>query len=154
MSINVATRALYISLNICITINHWIDEAVVHFVSQVNLKPKVPTRAVCAEHLELRKEILTLLNLQKQVVINHILQYKEAEGTSYRDASYTEPPGTPTKRSVRAADLDQTFTPDSLGFGGERSGKREQKRKGPGRLSEAPSSPAQSKRPRKFKASD
>lgn len=34
---------------------------------QVNLKPKVPTKAVCAEHLELRKEILTLLNLQKQV---------------------------------------------------------------------------------------
>lgn len=35
---------------------------------QVNLKPRVPTKAVCAEHLELRKEILTLLNLQKQVV--------------------------------------------------------------------------------------
>lgn len=34
----------------------------------MNLKPKVPTKAVCAEHLELRKEILTLLNLQKQVV--------------------------------------------------------------------------------------
>ncbi|KAJ6343783.1 hypothetical protein OIU76_005516, partial [Salix suchowensis] len=26
---------------------------------------KVPTKAVCSEHLELRKEILTLLNLQK-----------------------------------------------------------------------------------------
>lgn len=36
---------------------------------QVNLKPKVPTKTVCDEHLELRKEILTLLNLQKQV--NH-----------------------------------------------------------------------------------
>ncbi|CAL5423493.1 unnamed protein product [Camellia sinensis] len=35
----------------------------------VNLKPKVPTKAVCAEHLELRKEILTLLNLQKQILI-------------------------------------------------------------------------------------
>lgn len=34
---------------------------------QVNLKPKVPTKTVCDEHLELRKEILTLLNLQKQV---------------------------------------------------------------------------------------
>ncbi|GMP54511.1 hypothetical protein CsSME_00019668 [Camellia sinensis var. sinensis] len=33
---------------------------------QVTLKPKVPTKAVCAKHLELRKEILTLLNLQKQ----------------------------------------------------------------------------------------
>ncbi|KAL0436011.1 UNVERIFIED_CONTAM: SWR1-complex protein 4 [Sesamum radiatum] len=90
----------------------------------VNLKPKVPTKAVCAEHLELRKEILTLLNLQKQ------LQYKEAEGSSFREGSYTETPGTPPKV-------------------GERFGKREQKRKGP-----VPSSPAQSKRPRKYKASD
>lgn len=111
----------------------------------VNLKPKVPTKAVCAEHLELRKEILTLLNLQKQ------LQYKEAEGTSFRDGSYTETPGTPPKQqSLRAADLDRTFTPDSLHIGGERFVKREQKRKGPGRSSsDAPSSPAQSKRPRK-----
>ncbi|XP_028753746.1 SWR1-complex protein 4 [Neltuma alba] len=102
----------------------------------VNLKPRVPTKAVCAEHLELRKEILTLLNLQKQ------LQYKEAEG---RDGSYTETPGTPK---------DRTFIPDSMSFGGERIGKRDQKRKAPGRISEAPSSPAQSKRPRKLKASD
>ncbi|CAA2981126.1 SWR1-complex 4 [Olea europaea subsp. europaea] len=114
----------------------------------VNLKPKVPTRAICTEHLELRKEILTLLSLQKQ------LQYKEAEGSSYRDGSYAETPGTPPpKRLQRAADLDRTFTPDSLSFGGERVGKRDQKRKGPGR-SESPSSPAQSKRPRKYKASD
>lgn len=111
----------------------------------VNLKPKVPTKAVCAEHLELRKEILTLLNLQKQ------LQYKEAEGSSYRDGSYTDMPGTP-KRSQRAGDQDRTFVPESINFGGERVGKRDQKRKGPGRLSEAPSSPAH-KRPRK-KASD
>ncbi|KAF8007587.1 hypothetical protein BT93_K1555 [Corymbia citriodora subsp. variegata] len=55
----------------------------------VNLKPKVPTKAVCAEHLELRNEILTLLNLQKQ------LQYKEAEGTSFQDSPYSETPGTP-----------------------------------------------------------
>lgn len=110
----------------------------------VNLKPKVPTKAVCAEHLELRKEILTLLNLQKQ------LQYKEAEGSSFRDGSYTETPGTPPKQqSLRAADLDRTFTPESLHIGGERFVKREQKRKGPGRSSDAPSSPAQSKRPRK-----
>lgn len=112
----------------------------------VNLKPKVPTKAVCAEHLELRKEILTLLNLQKQ------LQYKEAEGSSYRDGSYTDMPGTP-KRSQRAGDQDRTFVPESINFGGERVGKRDQKRKGPGRLSEAPSSPAH-KRPRKMKASD
>ncbi|XP_031274113.1 SWR1-complex protein 4 [Pistacia vera] len=112
----------------------------------VNLKPKVPTKAVCAEHLELRKEILTLLNLQKQ------LQYKEAEGSSYRDGSYIDTPGTP-KRSQRGGDQDRTFVPDSVSFGGDRVGKRDQKRKGPGRLSEAPSSPAH-KRPRKMKASD
>ncbi|XP_012082946.1 SWR1-complex protein 4 isoform X3 [Jatropha curcas] len=110
----------------------------------VNLKPRVPTKAVCAEHLELRKEILTLLNLQKQ------LQYKEAEGSSFRDGSYAEMPGTP-KRSHR--DQDRTFVPDSMSFGGERTGRRDQKRKGPGRLSEGPSSPAH-KRPRKLKAAD
>ncbi|XP_021812657.1 SWR1-complex protein 4 isoform X5 [Prunus avium] len=107
----------------------------------VNLKPRVPTKAVCSHHLELRKEILTLLNLQKQ------LQYKEAEGSSYRDSPY-ETPGTPK---------DRTFVPDSMSFGGdvlgERVVKRDQKRKAPGRA-EAPSSPAQSKRPRKLKASD
>ncbi|XP_027352774.1 SWR1-complex protein 4-like isoform X2 [Abrus precatorius] len=59
----------------------------------VNLKPRVPTKAVCAEHLELRKEILTWLNLQKQV------QYKEAEGSSFRDGSYGETPGTPKDRA-------------------------------------------------------
>ncbi|KAF3656338.1 SWR1-complex protein 4 [Capsicum annuum] len=111
----------------------------------VNLKPKVPTKLVCAEHLELRKEILTLLNLQKQV------QYKEAEGSSYREGSYSETPGTPPKRAQRATDLDRTFIPDSTSFGGERAVKRDQKRKGPGRSSEVPSSPAQSKRPRKLK---
>ncbi|XP_073145279.1 SWR1-complex protein 4 isoform X2 [Henckelia pumila] len=110
----------------------------------VNLKPRVPTKAVCSEHLELRKEILTLLNLQKQ------LQYKEAEGSSYREGAYAETPGTPPKRSQRAAELDRTFTPDPTSFLGERFGKRDQKRKGTGRLAEGPSSPAQSKRPRKF----
>ncbi|GLU16714.1 hypothetical protein SLE2022_331310 [Rubroshorea leprosula] len=113
----------------------------------VNLKPKVPTKAVCAEHLELRKEILTLLNLQKQ------LQYKEAEGSSFREGSYGDIPGTPPKRSNRGADQDRAFVPDSTSFGGERVGKRDQKRKGPGRGSETPSSPAH-KRPRKLKASD
>ncbi|KAK7269588.1 hypothetical protein RIF29_22321 [Crotalaria pallida] len=149
----------------------------------VNLKPRVPTKAVCAEHLELRKEILTLLNLQKQ------LQYKEAEGLSFRDGSYSETPGTP-KRLHRSEDQDRTFVPESMGVGGERIGKKDHKRKvhnffvylfflvlftyllwnhchlallliskilfakGPGRLSEAPPSPAQSKRPRKLKALD
>ncbi|OIW17440.1 hypothetical protein TanjilG_22552 [Lupinus angustifolius] len=100
----------------------------------VNLKPRVPTKAVCAEHLELRKEILILLNLQKQV------QYKEAEGSSFRDGSYGESPETPK---------DRTFIPESMSFGGERVGKKDHKRKGPG----APS-PSAHKRPRKMKASD
>ncbi|XP_022757785.1 SWR1-complex protein 4-like isoform X9 [Durio zibethinus] len=112
----------------------------------VDLKPKVPTKAVCAEHLELRKEILTLLNLQKQ------LQYKEAEGSSFHDSSYVDMPVTP-KKSYLAVDQDRTFVPDTISFGGDRLGKREQKRKGPGRASETPSSPAH-KRPRKLKASD
>ncbi|EPS72277.1 hypothetical protein M569_02481, partial [Genlisea aurea] len=34
---------------------------------RLNLKPKIPTKAVCAEHLELRKDILILLDLQRQV---------------------------------------------------------------------------------------
>ncbi|XP_010679469.1 SWR1-complex protein 4 isoform X2 [Beta vulgaris subsp. vulgaris] len=110
----------------------------------VNLKPKIPTKAVCSEHLELRKEILTLLNLQKQ------LQYKEAEGSSYREGSFTETPGTP-KRTPRPGDQDRPFVPEPLSFGGDRVGKRDQKRKGPGRSSDAPSSPA-TKRARKLKA--
>lgn len=32
----------------------------------------MPTKAVCAEHLELRNDILTLLNLQKQVTITSL----------------------------------------------------------------------------------
>ncbi|XP_074267612.1 SWR1-complex protein 4 [Silene latifolia] len=107
----------------------------------VNLKPKVPTKAVCAEHLELRKEILTLLNLQKQ------LQYKAADGSSYRDGAYADTPGTPKRR---VGDQDRPFIPDALNFGGDRVGKKDQKRKGPGRPPDAPSSPA-TKRARKFK---
>nr|ACU19179.1 unknown [Glycine max] len=106
----------------------------------VNLKPRVPTKAVCAEHLELRKEILTWLNLQKQV------QYKEAEGSSFRDGSYGETPGTP-KHLHRGGDQDRTFIPDSMNFGVERVGKKDQKRKAPG-------APSAHKRPRKLKASD
>ncbi|CAN1312384.1 SWR1-complex protein 4 [Linum perenne] len=104
----------------------------------INLKPRVPTKAVCAEHLELRKEILTLLNLQKQ------LQHKEAEGSSFREGTYSEMPGTPK---------DRAFISDAMSFGGERAGRKDQKRKGPGRVSDTPSSPA-NKRPRKMKASE
>ncbi|KAL5700341.1 swr complex subunit [Ranunculus cassubicifolius] len=117
----------------------------------VNIKPKVPTKAVCAEHLELRKEILTLLNLQKQ------LQYKEAEASGQqRDGSYIESPTTP-KRMQRVDQQDRSFLPEAVNFsGGDRVGlKREQKRKAPGRYSDGPPSPTQSnKRPRKLKASD
>ncbi|KAK9139140.1 hypothetical protein Scep_008821 [Stephania cephalantha] len=108
---------------------------------QVNVKPKVPTKNVCAEHLELRREILTLLNLRKQ------LQNKEPDATSHYDNSYTETPSTP-KPTPRAGDQDRLFVPDSTSFGGERVGKRD-KRKAPGRFSDAPSSPPQTKRARK-----
>ncbi|KAL6851675.1 hypothetical protein ACP4OV_020239 [Aristida adscensionis] len=114
----------------------------------VNLKPKVPTKAVCVEHLELRNEILTLLNLQKQV------QNKEAEVSANRESSFTEAPSTP-KRSNR--DVDRPFVLDTVGFTGERTGKRDHKRKfkpSTGRFMDAPPSPPQSKRPRKLKASD
>ncbi|EMS53178.1 DNA methyltransferase 1-associated protein 1 [Triticum urartu] len=110
----------------------------------VNLKPKVPTKAVCAEHLELRNEILTLLNIQKQ------LQNKEAEVLANRESSFTEAPTTP-KRSNR--DIDRPFVPDMAGFGGERAVKRDHKRKTTGRF-DGPPSPTQGKRPRKMKASD
>nr|GFA10833.1 SWR1-complex protein 4-like [Tanacetum cinerariifolium] len=42
----------------------------------VHLKTKVPTKSICAKHLEWRKEILTLLNLQK------LLQNKEEDPSS------------------------------------------------------------------------
>ncbi|VVB03591.1 unnamed protein product [Arabis nemorensis] len=103
----------------------------------VNLKPKVPTKTVCDEHLELRKEILTLLNLQKQ------LQYKESEGSSHREGSYAAMPDTPK---------DRVFATDPFSFGAERQIKKEPKRKGPGRQADSPL-PAH-KRPRKMKASD
>ncbi|XXG79024.1 hypothetical protein AAC387_Pa09g0184 [Persea americana] len=113
---------------------------------EVHVKPKVPTKAVCTQYLELRKEILTLLNLQRQ------LQYKEAEASGQHESSYVDTPSTP-KRSHRG-DQDRPFVPDSVAYGGERVGKREHKRKAPGRFSDAPPSPPQGKRPRKMKASD
>ncbi|KAI3800886.1 hypothetical protein L1987_28985 [Smallanthus sonchifolius] len=86
---------------------------------KVNLKPKVPTKAVCAEHLELRKEILTLLNLQKLCLQRGI------------DQDRTFVPDSVSFGAITAV----------------RVGKKDQKRKGPVR--EAPSSPAHSnKRPR------
>lgn len=119
----------------------------------VQTKPKVPTQAVCAEHLELRKEVLTMLNLKKQ------LQWRGAEVSVLRDNPYADIPPTPStpKKSNRAGDHDRSWTgvgsdPDS--FPGERTGKREHKRKAPARFSEGPPSPPSSKRSRKLKASD
>ncbi|XP_020593164.1 SWR1-complex protein 4 isoform X2 [Phalaenopsis equestris] len=112
----------------------------------VHIKPKVPTKAVCAEHLELRKEILALFNLQKQ------LQNKEAEASATRETSFAEAPGTPM-RSYRG-DTERPFVSEAVGFAGERVGKREHKRKAPGRFMDVPPSPPQSKRSRKLKASD
>lgn len=120
----------------------------------VHTKPKVPTKAVCTEHLELRKEILSLFNLQKQV------QWKESEVAMLRDNPYAEFPPTPStpKRSHRGGDQERAsmrgFVGLDEGFTGERVGKREHKRKAPARFSEAPPSPPQSKRARKMKASD
>ncbi|EPS66760.1 hypothetical protein M569_08019, partial [Genlisea aurea] len=78
------------------------------------------------------------------------LQNKESDSPSAREDAT---PGTPPKRG---ADVDRTFNPELLTVAGERvSSKREQKRKG--RTPEGgpgPSSPSQSKRPRKYKASD
>ncbi|XP_006293545.2 SWR1-complex protein 4 [Capsella rubella] len=103
----------------------------------VNLKPKVPTKTVCDEHLELRKEILTLLNLQKQ------LQYKESEGSSHREGLYAAMPDTPK---------DRVFASDPFSFGGTIPYFRGFRLQGPGRQADTPS-PAH-KRPRKMKASD
>ncbi|KFK28466.1 hypothetical protein AALP_AA8G517500 [Arabis alpina] len=97
----------------------------------------VPTKTVCDEHLELRKEILTLLNLQKQ------LQYKESEGSSHREGAYAAMQDTPKER---------VFATDPFSFGAERTIKKEPKRKGPGRQPDSPL-PAL-KRPRKMKAAD
>lgn len=116
----------------------------------VQTKPKVPTQAVCAEHLELRKEVLTMLNLKKQ------LQWRGAEVSVLRDNPYSDIPPTPStpKRSHRAGDHDRSWTGDPDSFPGERTGKREHKRKAPARFSEGPPSPPSNKRPRKLKASD
>lgn len=119
----------------------------------IHAKPKVPTKAVCTEHLELRKEILALFSLQKQ------LQWKESEVSMLRENPYAEFPPTPStpKRSHRGGDQERVsmrgFVGPDEGFTGERVGKREHKRKAPARF-ETPPSPPQSKRARKLKASD
>ncbi|CAM6121282.1 unnamed protein product [Calypogeia fissa] len=121
----------------------------------VRSKAKVPTKAVFTEHLELRKEVQALFNLQKQV------QWKEAEVSVLRDNPYADipTPSTP-KRSHRANDHERVSTRatagglDTDGFPGDRLGKREHKRKAPARFSEAPPSPPHHKRARKLKASD
>lgn len=121
----------------------------------VQIKPKVPTQAVCSEHLELRKEVLLMLNLKKQ------LQWRGTEVSVLRDNPYADISPTPStpKKSHRGGDNDRISTrATSVGgeadsFTGERSGKREHKRKVPARFTEGPPSPPSNKRARK-KASD
>jgi hypothetical protein len=62
---------------------------------QVRSKPKVPTQAVCAEHLELRKEVITLIQLQKQV------QAKEVEVAALRENPFADVPATPSTPKVK-----------------------------------------------------
>jgi hypothetical protein len=73
---------------------------------QVRSKPKVPTQAVCAEHLELRKEVITLIQLQKQV------QAKEAEVAALRENPFADVPATPStpKRPYRGVDNERVAT--------------------------------------------
>ncbi|KAF5190965.1 hypothetical protein FRX31_019448, partial [Thalictrum thalictroides] len=61
---------------------------------------------------------------------------------------------TELQRLNRGGEQDRSYIPDSINFGGERAVKREQKRKAPGRVLDAPPSPPQNKRARKLKASD
>ncbi|KAJ7551439.1 hypothetical protein O6H91_06G015300 [Diphasiastrum complanatum] len=118
----------------------------------VHVKPKVPTQAVCAQHMELRNEVLISLNLQKQV------QWKETEVSVLHDNPYADIPPTPTtpKRAQRGSDHERvsiraaTLGPDV--DTGERSGKREHKRKVPARFSGTPPSPHHQKRTRKLKS--
>ncbi|KAJ7524465.1 hypothetical protein O6H91_17G007100 [Diphasiastrum complanatum] len=64
----------------------------------VRVKPKVPTQTVCAQHMELRNEVLTLLNLQKQV------QWKETEVSVLHDNPYADiPPPTPNTPKVSSS---------------------------------------------------
>jgi DNA methyltransferase 1-associated protein 1 len=124
----------------------------------VRSKPKVPTATVCAEHLELRRELLNLIQLQKQV------QYKENELAILRENPYAEIPVTPNtpKRPHRGLENERISTRATAigaefeGFpsSGERVGKREQKRKAPARFQETPTSPPYHKRARKLKGSE
>lgn len=120
----------------------------------VNVKPKVPTKVVCTEHLELRKDILTFLSLQKQV------QWKESELSMLRENPYADFPPTPStpKRSHRGdherASIRALGGSDIDGYTGERIGKRDHKRKAPARFLDVPPSPPQGKRARKLKAPD
>ncbi|KAL2613452.1 hypothetical protein R1flu_025144 [Riccia fluitans] len=116
---------------------------------------KCPTKRVCDEHMELRKELVALLQLQKQ------LTWKENEVSVLRENPYADipTPSTP-KRSHRANDHERVTTRATAvgaeidSFSGERVTKRDHKRKAPARFSDAPPSPPHNKRARKMKASD
>ncbi|CAK9273972.1 unnamed protein product [Sphagnum jensenii] len=104
----------------------------------VRSKPKVPTQAVCAEHLELRKEVITLIQLQKQV------QAKEVEVAALRENPFADVPATPSTPKVKGG---QTILY-------ERPSKRDHKRKATTKLTETPLSPPYQKRARKMKGSE
>ncbi|KAH9563747.1 hypothetical protein CY35_05G142500 [Sphagnum magellanicum] len=122
----------------------------------VRSKPKVPTQAVCAEHLELRKEVITLIQLQKQV------QAKEVEVAALRENPFADVPATPStpKRSYRGVDNERVATratavgTDFDSFLDERPSKRDHKRKATTKLTETPLSPPYQKRARKMKGSE
>ncbi|XP_024368729.1 SWR1-complex protein 4 isoform X2 [Physcomitrium patens] len=125
---------------------------------RVQSKPNVPTATVCAEHLELRRELLNLLQLQKQV------QYKETELAILRDnpcAGSSATPNTPKRfhRGLENERVSTRATPaaaESEDFpgSGERVTKREYKRKALARFQETPTSPPYHKRGRKLKGSE
>ncbi|KAL2622134.1 hypothetical protein R1flu_002339 [Riccia fluitans] len=97
-------------------------------------KVKCPTKRVCEEHLELRKELLSLLQLEKQ------LTWKENELSVLRENPYADvsTPSTP-KRAHRVSDHERVLTrATAVGaeadlFSGERVNKRDHKRKAPAR---------------------
>ncbi|EFJ07255.1 hypothetical protein SELMODRAFT_272226 [Selaginella moellendorffii] len=105
----------------------------------VRLEPKIPTESICREHLELRREVLNLVNLQKAV------QWNEATVSFMRETHpEVSTPNTP-KRGFRGGDR-------AAAVSGERIGKRDHKRKAPARFSDTPPSPPQQKRARKLKS--
>ncbi|XP_058761176.1 SWR1-complex protein 4-like [Vicia villosa] len=109
----------------------------------VNLQPRVPTKAVCFEQLQLRNEIVTFMNLRSQIH-RWEMQNEAANGSSFHDGSHRETTGT-SKRLHCEEDLD--WIPGKTDSGGARTSKKDRKSKASGQCKKA-SSTAQSKRKR------